>query len=132
MRDAPHATVILVIDDEPEVRRVFARILEAEGYVAIEAADGEAALSMIRHGLVPTGVLLDLHMPGMGGLAFLVQLRANPGTAALPVAVVTADSFINHAAEFAVKALRATLSFKPVTADEILALAAVMVHPSLR
>jgi CheY-like chemotaxis protein len=86
------APAVLVIDDEPEVRHRFSRVLEAGGFRSVEAASAEDAWSLLQHGLIPAGVLLDLRMPGMGGLGFLCQLRVDARFGAVPVTIVTASS----------------------------------------
>ena len=84
----PEPEVILVVDDDRTIRRNLARLMEAEGFRAIEAADGDEALAKIRSDR-PAAVLLDLKMPGRDGLAVLEAL--GPSTLAdLPVIVVTA------------------------------------------
>jgi CheY-like chemotaxis protein len=115
--------VVLVVDDERPVRRLFSRMLEAGGFRSVEAATAEAAWALLEEGLAPAAVLLDLRMPGIGGLGFLLQLRADPRYAWLPVTIVTGDCFIDHTTRSAVAALRATVSFKPLEMEEILALA---------
>jgi two-component system, cell cycle sensor histidine kinase and response regulator CckA len=60
--------VVLVVEDELEVRRIAARALRAGGYEVLEAADGEVALDLIRsRGDDIRLVLTDLAMPRMGG-----------------------------------------------------------------
>ena len=78
---------ILVADDDRTIRRNLVRLLESEGYHAVEAGDGETALACIRSER-PDAVLLDLKMPGKGGLEVLSEL--GPALADLPVIVVTA------------------------------------------
>ena len=78
---------VLVADDDRTIRRNLVRLLESEGYQALEAADGEGALRSIR-AKAPDAVLLDLKMPGRDGLEVLDEL--GPALADLPVIVVTA------------------------------------------
>ena len=61
-----HAT-ILVVDDEPQIRRVMRTTLVANGYEMAEARNGDAALEMIRNARYDL-VLLDMNMPGRSGL----------------------------------------------------------------
>ena len=78
---------ILIVDDDAALRRAIATALSDLGHEAAEAADGEAALAWLsRHRA--DAVLLDLRMPGMGGLDVLRCIRDRP--AAPPVAVLTA------------------------------------------
>jgi two-component system response regulator AtoC len=80
--------LILVVEDDRTIRRNLARLVEAEGYRATEAVDGEDALAKIRSDR-PAAVLLDLKMPGRDGLSVLEAL--GPAMLAdLPVIVVTA------------------------------------------
>jgi len=64
-----------VVDDEPQLRRVMLATLTDLGYVVITATSGEEALEKFRHE-PPDLVLLDLNMPGMGGLETCRALRA--------------------------------------------------------
>ena len=86
----PAAGPVLVVDDDPEVRRDHAA-LAAEGLpgVAIRtAADGEEALAAMA-GEPPGLVLLDLVMPRMDGFAVLERMRADPRLRRVPVVVLT-------------------------------------------
>jgi CheY-like chemotaxis protein len=58
---------ILVVDDEPAVRRIAARSLEGGGFYAIQASDGAHALELIERFGLPSLILTDVMMPGMGG-----------------------------------------------------------------
>jgi len=67
---------ILVVDDDLQIRRVMRKMLVAQGYTVTDARSGEEALDTLhrsRHDLV----LLDLAMPGMGGLEACREIRAN-------------------------------------------------------
>ena len=78
---------VLVVEDDPAIRRGVVDALEASGYRAIESADGEAA---IQQGLArePDLVLLDIMLPRRDGFSVLQELRrARP---ALPVIMLTA------------------------------------------
>ena len=59
--------LVLVADDEPSVRTLARRFLELAGYDVLEAADGEAALSLIQGGNAIDLLIADLAMPGMPG-----------------------------------------------------------------
>jgi two-component system, OmpR family, KDP operon response regulator KdpE len=69
---------ILVVDDEPQIRRIMRTALTGAGYEVDDAKSGEEALEKVR-GFHPDLVLLDMNMPGMGGLAACRDIRANPG-----------------------------------------------------
>ena len=71
------APAILIVDDEPDVRKVIRSILEADGYEVAEAADGPAALSLMRSIAGPRGphlVVLDVLMPGIDGIEVCRQI----------------------------------------------------------
>jgi two-component system KDP operon response regulator KdpE len=66
---------ILVVDDEPQIRRVIRTTLSSNGYVILECRSGEEALETL-HRERPDLVLLDINMPGMGGLETCREIRA--------------------------------------------------------
>lgn len=82
---------VLIVDDEPDNRRVMRRLIEGLGWDVAEAEDGNRALSVIAVRR-PDLILLDLVMPGMDGFAFMDELRKNPRDHAIPVIVVTAKT----------------------------------------
>ena len=65
---------VLVVDDDQRVRTVVCWQLEADGYAVTEAADGAAALAQIERDR-PDLVVLDLSLPGVGGLDVLRRVR---------------------------------------------------------
>jgi putative two-component system response regulator len=79
---------VLVVDDDPQVRAFFRRLLNAAGYLVSEAADGAAALQAIGS-LSPDVVLLDVNMPELDGFEVCRQVRQNVATRLTPVIVVT-------------------------------------------
>jgi two-component system, OmpR family, KDP operon response regulator KdpE len=68
------AANILVVDDEPQIRRVMRTTLSSQGYVITEAKTGEEALEIMRKER-PDLILLDVNMPGMGGLEACREIR---------------------------------------------------------
>ena len=79
---------VLVIDDDPAVRRLMSRSLAKEGFRVLEAATGEAGLTLAREQR-PAVITLDVLMPGMDGWAVLAALKADPALADIPVLMVT-------------------------------------------
>jgi CheY-like chemotaxis protein len=124
------AATVLVIDDEPSVRTFFARALEISGLVAVQAASSEAALSLLDEGLRPDAVLLDINMPGMGGLGFLLRLRATPRYARLPVAIVTAQTSMLPSVQTVAQLMRVPVYQKPLDIDAIARLTDRLLHGS--
>jgi DNA-binding NtrC family response regulator len=87
---------VMIVEDEPNVRLVFRTALEADHYTLIVAEDGETALRGIAHD-PPDVVLLDLRMPGIGGMEVLRRLRAEGSD--VPVLVITAFDNVPNAVE---------------------------------
>jgi DNA-binding response OmpR family regulator len=85
------ADTLLVVDDDADNRDLLSRRLQREGWSTRQAASGEAALQEVRAGGVHL-VLLDLLMPGMGGLEVVKALRRSHSAAELPIIMVTASS----------------------------------------
>src|SRR4030081_3876156 len=79
---------ILVAEDSLVVRAVLRRHLEEEGYVVVEAVDGEAAIDRCKQAL-PDVILLDIEMPGMNGLEVLAKLKSDDALKDIPVVFLT-------------------------------------------
>jgi two-component system KDP operon response regulator KdpE len=77
---------VLVIDDEPPIRRLLRTALAVQEYRVIEAADGREGLSMLRHER-PDVLVLDLGLPDIDGLELIRQIRAES-----PVPIVVLSS----------------------------------------
>ena len=84
---------ILVVDDEPAVRDSLRRALELEGYEVDLAVDGEAALAHLAQPMHPDAVILDILMPGVGGLEVCRRIRASGDE--VPVLILTARAEID-------------------------------------
>jgi DNA-binding response OmpR family regulator len=82
----PHET-ILVVDDEPAIVQVIRERLEREGYVAMAAGSGEAALGVVA-GEAPDLLILDLMLPDLDGFEVLRRLRQSGQD--MPVIILTA------------------------------------------
>ena len=78
--------VTLVVDDEPKIRDLARRYLEADGFRVLEAADGEAALDILAENK-PDVVVLDITLPGLNGLELLRCIRLTSG---VPIIMLTA------------------------------------------
>jgi len=92
----PAATVapgarVLIVDDDPVMRRLTTRALQNDGYVLTEATNGREALEVMRRE-TPDLVILDFVMPELDGLDVLRALRADPATVSLPVLMLTSQS----------------------------------------
>jgi two-component system, OmpR family, KDP operon response regulator KdpE len=80
-----NTTTILVVDDEPQIRRVMRTTLALHGYSVIEARSGEQALEQVR-GKHPDLILLDVNLPGISGLATCREIR---NTSDAPIIMLT-------------------------------------------
>jgi DNA-binding response OmpR family regulator len=80
---------ILVVDDEPHIRRVLSAILGSRGYEVMMASDGNQGLSELGNEDVDL-VILDLMMPGANGLEILSKIRTDPLRSETPVIILTA------------------------------------------
>ena len=96
----PEVPEVLVVDDQEEMRWTLRNIIERAGMRAVEAEDGSSALEIIQHHS-PHVLLLDMRMPGMGGLEVLRQVKLLDG--GLPVIIVTGHGDV----EDAVRSLKA-------------------------
>ena len=90
-------STILIVDDDTDVRRALTELLEDEGYAVAGAANGLAALNMMRGGVRPSLILLDLMMPGMNGWDFRNAQLRDPELSDVPVVVVSASGFNQEA-----------------------------------
>jgi signal transduction histidine kinase/CheY-like chemotaxis protein len=82
---------VVAIDDDPRVIKLVRANLEPEGWTVLGAPTGQEGLALIRE-RQPSVVLLDLLMPGMDGFEVVEALRAEPGTKAIPVVILTSKS----------------------------------------
>lgn len=107
---------ILVVDDEPQIRRVMRSALTAQGYEVFDARSGEQALESVRAQRFDL-ILLDTNMPGMGGLEACKSIRA---TSDIPIIMLT----VRNAEEDKITALDAGADdyvTKPFSTPELLA-----------
>ncbi|HSH75236.1 MAG TPA: response regulator [Longimicrobiales bacterium] len=80
---------ILVVDDEPHIRRVLDTMLGQEGFDVVLASDGAEGLQALASGNIDL-VILDLIMPGPSGLEVLAKIRTDPENGDTPVIILTA------------------------------------------
>jgi CheY-like chemotaxis protein len=83
---------VLLVDDVPDSREMYAFFLRAAGYAVHEAADGGDALEMALE-FRPDVIVMDLSLPSMDGWTAIGTLSANPETAGIPVVVLSAHTF---------------------------------------
>ena len=80
--------VILIIDDSPTELHLFQNMLEKEGFDTLVADSGEEGLRQARMAK-PDCILMDVVMPGMNGFQATRKLTKDPGTASIPVIIIT-------------------------------------------
>lgn len=83
---------ILLVEDDPDVREALGETLRDHGYDVQTATDGQNALEVLRGGLHPGLILLDLMMPRMSGIEFRAVQRSDPDLADFPVVLLSADA----------------------------------------
>ncbi|MHC4948305.1 MAG: response regulator [Planctomycetota bacterium] len=124
-----HDKTILVVDDEPHIRYMLEFKLGGAGYRVVTASSGPAALERAR-AETPDLVITDFQMPGGGGLELSKALKREPGTADVPVVMLTGRSHKIPKAELAATNICQLIAkpFSPreltATVDELLGLAA--------
>jgi two-component system nitrogen regulation response regulator NtrX len=113
-------TTVLVVDDEKNIRRTLAMVLDGDGYRVVEAESGEQALDAIARAETPIDVaVLDLKLPGLSGIQVLERLRAEEATRELPVIVVSGHATVQDAV-LAIKLGASDFFEKPLNRERIL------------
>ena len=85
-------TILLVVEDQPEIRKLICMTMDYDGFEVHEADNGDTGLRMVK-ALRPHMVLLDVMMPGqLDGIQVCERIRADPEIAHIPVVMLTARS----------------------------------------
>ncbi|HUD41950.1 MAG TPA: response regulator [Dokdonella sp.] len=88
-RIQPGDTAILAIEDDPAFARILVDLIRRKGHRALAAGDGESGLDLARR-YRPTGVLLDVMLPGIDGWSVIEQMKSDPELRAIPVHFISA------------------------------------------
>jgi DNA-binding response OmpR family regulator len=89
--------LILIVDDHDDTRELFVELLSIDGFTVLSAANGEAALALVREHR-PCLVLLELGLPDIAGLDLVLRLRAEPNTATVPIYALSGFTNLRSAA----------------------------------
>jgi phosphoribosyl 1,2-cyclic phosphodiesterase/CheY-like chemotaxis protein len=110
---------VLVVDDDPIVRTIMSRRLQADGHEVSAAADGEAGWNATREGR-PDVVILDLMMPKMHGYAVIEAIRREPGLSNVRIVVCSMKGFASDS-RMALNLGADRFLMKPVPPDQMAA-----------
>lgn len=116
----PRQGRILVVDDEPQVRKPISIMLTKDGYEVVEAEDGEDAIRLLNTGdnaLMVDTILCDIRMPKINGDEAIMYFRSQYPT--IPVVVITGYPDVELAVSLMRQGVRDYL-VKPVSKEELL------------
>jgi two-component system phosphate regulon response regulator PhoB len=127
---APAASkVVLVVDDDAEVRDLLAHVLEQAGFRTVTAGDGEEVGDLVRRER-PALILLDVILPGADGYTTLARLSGDPDTRDIPVVTITGYGAPIYRTVSAGMGAREHLS-KPFSPRQLLATVRGILEPPL-
>jgi CheY-like chemotaxis protein len=109
--------VVLYIEDNAMLRHMVSEILQYEGYQVLSTDNGLKGVEMALN-VQPNLILMDIHLPVLGGIEATQRLRSQPGFEQLPIIALTAGLAVEKCENF----LRAGCSdclFKPFTAEQL-------------
>jgi two-component system OmpR family response regulator len=101
-------------------------MLKLEGFEVATAINAEAGLELADN-VRPNAIILDMRMPITNGLQFLRLVRAKAHLVDVPVAIVTGDYFLSEPIQQELKSLGASIRFKPLWLEDLIALAKTLV-----
>jgi CheY-like chemotaxis protein len=83
---------VLLVEDDVDLRRDLAFLLQRQGHSVVTAANGEEALAKLGESATPSVIVLDLMMPVMDGWALRAELLRRPALAQVPVVLLSGDA----------------------------------------
>jgi len=111
--------IVLVVDNDADTRYAVGAVLTHGGYHVVEAESGEQAVELAPR-LLPDLILMDINMPGIGGLAAAEQIRAEERTRHIPIVALTGELLADRAsAKYAGEVFHSIL-WKPTTPAKLL------------
>ena len=116
----PVAPMVLVVDDEKNIRRTLELVLTGEGYRVADAGSAEDALALLAKPNSPVDlIILDVKLPGMSGLEMLERLRKDDAMRELPVIVISGHATVHDAVQ-AIKLGASDFFEKPLNRERVL------------
>ena len=116
----PVAPMVLVVDDERNIRRTLEMVLTGEGYRFSGAESAEEALALLARPDSPVDlIVLDVKLPGMSGLEMLDRMRKDDGMREVPVIVISGHATVHDAVQ-AIKLGAADFFEKPLNRERVL------------
>ena len=109
---------VLIVDDDPSIRRLLVAFMRCKGFQLLEARNGRDALAVMRAGEADL-VVMDLMMPEVSGWDVLRQREKEPALRRIPLVVITASDIRQIAADVAGKHVAAVIG-KPFDLDSFL------------
>lgn len=90
--------IIMVVDDDKDIREMMSMAITMENYDVVTAKDGKDALEQLKNNLKPCLILLDLMMPVMSGREFIEHIEKDPELLQLniPIVIITAFSYTSE------------------------------------
>ena len=116
MEDNHRTRTVLIVDDQPEVLRLYSRGLEVSGHRVITAETVELGMQLV-DAAPPDAVLVDLKMPYVNGMGMLYRLRQSHPL--LPVAIITGMQNLDKETLQEIAMLEASIHYKPVSIVQI-------------
>ena len=113
----------LIVEDDVDATVIFDEALQAAGFETETINNGTAAAKRLTE-IVPELVVLDLHLPGVGGTTILDQIRSDPRLAPTQVIVITGDSTLADDPKLQTAAVQ--ILVKPVTYSRLRDLARLL------
>ena len=101
-------------------------MLKLEGFGVVPALSADAGLAAAQAS-PPDAIILDMRMPITNGLQFLRMVRQRAHLVEIPVAIVTGDYFLSDPIQNELKSLGASIRFKPLWLEDLIALAKTLV-----
>ncbi len=90
MPEEDNKGTILYVEDNPDNRNLIRRVLMAEGYSMVDAANGKQAIQKLHDGGIDL-ILMDINMPDMDGYALTAQIKSMEKFSKIPIVAVTAN-----------------------------------------